>query len=87
MPDMDLDLLVDMNMDLDDSVILDMDLYSETSIPMEVDREGGGSGTSDYNALTNKPRIEGVTLKGDKSFKQLGLEPMTPQDIDNILFG
>lgn len=85
MPDMDLDLLVDMNMDLDDTVILDMDLYSDSIIDMEVD--GDGSGTNDYNALVNKPKIEGVVLKGDKTFRQLGLEPMTEQDIDNILFG
>lgn len=85
MPDMDVDLLVDMNMDLDDAVILDMDIYSDSIIDMEVDREG--TGTNDYNALVNKPKIEGVTLKGDKTFKQLGLESMTEQDIDNILFG
>lgn len=30
-------------------------------------------GTSDYNELTNKPSIEGVTLQGDKSLSQLGL--------------
>lgn len=27
----------------------------------------------DYNALTNKPSIKGVTLTGDKSFSELGL--------------
>ena len=45
---------------------------------------GGGSGTSDYNALTNKPSIEGVTLTGDKSFPQLNLDILTNTEIESI---
>lgn len=44
-------------------------------------------GADDYDALRNKPSIEGVTLQGDRTFEQLGLEPMTPQDIDKIIYG
>ncbi len=33
----------------------------------------GGTGTTDYNQLTNKPSIKGVTLTGNKSFSELGL--------------
>ena len=33
----------------------------------------GGSGTNNYNALLNKPSINGVTLTGNKTLKQLGL--------------
>ena len=33
----------------------------------------GGSGSSDYNDLSNKPSIEGVTLSGNKTAEQLGL--------------
>ena len=36
---------------------------------------GGGGGTSDYSDLTNKPQIEGVTLSGNKSLADLGIEP------------
>lgn len=32
----------------------------------------GGSGTDNYNALTNKPKINGVTLQGDKSLSDIG---------------
>lgn len=32
---------------------------------------GGGGGTSNYNSLENKPQINGVTLSGDKSTKDL----------------
>lgn len=45
---------------------------------------GGGSGTTDYNALTNKPSIEGVTLTGDKSFPQLNLDILTNTEIESI---
>lgn len=35
----------------------------------------GGGGTSDYTQLTNKPSINSVTLTGDKTASDLGLEP------------
>lgn len=35
----------------------------------------GGSGSSDYDDLTNKPQIAGVTLRGDKSLADLGIAP------------
>lgn len=44
-------------------------------------------GTSYYPALIDKPKIEGVTLEGDKTFGELGLGDITPQDIDKMLFG
>lgn len=34
---------------------------------------GGGGGTDNYNALTNKPKINGITLEGDKTYRQLGI--------------
>lgn len=38
---------------------------------------GGDGSTSDYTALVNKPRINGVTLTGNKTSEQLGIEPPT----------
>lgn len=35
----------------------------------------GGSGSSDYNDLSNKPQINSVTLTGNKSLSDLGIEP------------
>lgn len=35
----------------------------------------GGSGTSDYSQLSNKPQINGVTLDGNKTSADLGLMP------------
>ena len=36
---------------------------------------GSGSGTSDYNELSNKPSINGTTPKGNMSFEELGIQP------------
>ena len=42
-------------------------------IPRGADGSGGGGGTGDYNDLSNKPSIGGVTLSGNKTPAQLGL--------------
>lgn len=44
-------------------------------------------GTRDYEDLDHKPSIEGVTLTGDRSFRQLGLDILTEAEIDRIIFG
>lgn len=43
----------------------------------------GGGGTSDYEELTNRPTINGVTLSGNKNSVDLGLQD-TITDIDTI---
>ena len=35
----------------------------------------GAEPTSDYKKLTNKPSIEGVTLEGNKTLEELGIQP------------
>ena len=45
---------------------------------------GGGSGTDDYTSLSNKPKINGFTLIGDKSFEDLGLEWVKPPVIADV---
>ena len=50
---------------------------------------GGGGGTSDYNALSNRPKINGTTLAGDKSADDLSLMDqngsLTPQQLNDLL--
>ncbi len=41
--------------------------------------------TSDYNALSNKPSIEGVPLIGDQSFAQLHMNSLTNSEIEALL--
>lgn len=45
----------------------------------------GGAGTSDYNELSNKPQINGVTLEGNKSNEDLGIQSISNAEIDEIL--
>ena len=33
---------------------------------------GGGTGTKDYNQLTNKPTINGTVVKGDLTLEDIG---------------
>ena len=43
---------------------------------LTINSTGGGSGgTSNYNALTNKPKINNVELNGNKTSSDLGLQP------------
>ena len=48
-----------------------------------------GGGTSDYNQLENKPKINGVTLQGNKTTEELGIvsketDPTVPDYVKNI---
>lgn len=50
-----------------------------------------GSGTNNYEKLYNKPQINDITLIGNKTSEELGLEPtisdITEQDIDEMIYG
>lgn len=39
---------------------------------------------NDYNNLKNKPSIEGVTLEGDKTFDDLGMTPLSAQELADM---
>lgn len=39
-------------------------------------KQAGGGGVTDYDALTNKPSINGVTLSGNKTTNDLSILPM-----------
>ena len=42
---------------------------------LTISSTGGSGGTSDYSQLTNKPSINNVTLSGNKSLSDLGIQP------------
>lgn len=42
---------------------------------LTINSTGGSGGTSDYSDLTNKPQINSVTLSGNKSLSDLGIQP------------
>ena len=45
------------------------------------------SGTTDYTALTNKPKINGVTLEGNKTAEELGMTGLTDEQVRTALDG
>lgn len=45
---------------------------------------GGGSGTTDYNALSNIPTIDDIDVKGDLSLSDFGLAPITSEEINGL---
>lgn len=40
----------------------------------KLEESGGGGGTTDYADIENKPSINGVSLVGNKSLSDLGIE-------------
>ena len=52
------------------------DEKQELTINGEVHKiRAGGQGTTDYRDLDNKPRVNGVTLTGNKTLRDLGITP------------
>lgn len=52
-----------------------------THLEHVIAKYGGGSGsggTTDYNDLTNKPSINGITLTGNKTSIDLGINAIIP---------
>ena len=66
---------------------IDGEMQSNNTIDGEAENVTRVTPASDYNALYNKPRIEGNELVGDKTYEQLGLDDITAQAIDEIIFG
>ena len=58
--------------------------WVEENDAWSLDTTASDSVTS-YDDLLNKPMIESVTLEGNKSFEQLGLQTMTNLEIEAIL--
>ena len=63
-------------------------VYVISNSNMELSSVGGSSSISDYNSIENKPKINGITLIGDKSSEDLNIDAvsMTNSDIEAILF-
>lgn len=65
------------------------DVYAILSSKIRNSGTGTG-GTTNYNQLTNKPKINGVELVGEKTLDDLGIQPsgdyLTAEDLsDNFV--
>ena len=74
-------------------LILDVDI-TDNSTDTDIQLTAGqidtqiytpGAGSNDYNELINRPKINGIELIGDKTLEELGVEALTPQEIDAII--
>lgn len=79
---------------MNETIDIDIEINTDSSIDTDIQTSDGKidtdieistGGTSDYNDLVNKPSIEGVELIGDKTLEELGVEALTPQEIDAII--
>lgn len=71
-------------LEIQDSSSLDLSMTSDQTLMLGLERS---TGTNNYEALVNKPSIEGHVLIGDSTLPQVGVGDITPQDIDRIIFG
>ena len=76
--------MIDIDIEIDNESSIDTDIQTSDG-EIDTDIELSVNGTNDYNDLINKPSIEGVELIGDKTLEELGVEALTPQEIDAII--
>ena len=78
--------------------IIEMDILEKQSLNMDIQQTEElnlnmeeGSGTNNYNALSNKPSLNGVLLIGNQTSKDVKvqdeMDEITIQDIDEIMYG
>lgn len=79
---------------MNETIDIDIEINTDSSIDTDIQTSDGEidtdieistGGTNDYNDLVNKPSIEGIELIGDKTLEELGVEALTPQEIDAII--
>ena len=75
---------IDIDIEINTNSSIDTDIQTSDG-EIDTDIELSAGGTNDYNDLVNKPSIEGVELVGDKTLEELGVEALTPQEIDAII--
>lgn len=61
------------------------DVYAILNKKIKDGGGGGSGGTTNYNALTNKPSINGVTITGALTLQQLGIAEISNSEIEQII--
>ena len=63
-----------------------LEFYNEIEIgDLEYDVKIVNTGTLNYEELNNKPKINDVELKGNKTFDNLGINTITNIELEEIL--
>lgn len=67
---------------------VDLAIQRNGNINLDISK---ASGTTNYNALTNKPILNGITIEGSKVSADYKIQDMmndiTEQEIDTIVYG
>ena len=74
----------DTTISIDPPTQIDLNVEPTRTLSVSIDR-GKETVAKDYEDLINKPRIESVTLRGNKDFEDLGLIPMDLDDLLDVL--
>ena len=45
---------------------------------------GGGGGTDNYNSLSNLPKLNSITVSGNKNFEDYGLKPISTAELQSM---
>lgn len=57
----------------------------EVEVANVIQTGGGEGGTTNYNKLSNKPQINGVTLSGNKSLSDLGIDSAINAEVESYV--
>jgi hypothetical protein len=68
-----------------ESMVISVDMEDGISTVIDVDIGSVIFLGNDYGSLENKPKINGVSLVGDKSFQDLDLHTISTAELLNIL--
>ena len=71
-----------MNECFDADIVFDSNVFE-----VDVCFDEGVGGVSDYEKLKNLPSIEGHTLIGDSLLPEIGVNIITEQSIDSLIYG
>ena len=82
---MRLESVDDLNVNLTANDTLNVSLSPQRNMNLVLGVPKVVNGTSDYERLKNKPQIETVELIGNKTFADLGLNPIDADDLLEIL--
>lgn len=72
--------------DEDDGLLIDSIIgWDGDEIPEGYEEVEIETGTIDYEELINKPKIEGVELKGDKTLEDLKIQALTNLELEELI--
>jgi hypothetical protein len=76
---------INANADVSGNINADADVSGNINAGAQMSSQIHVNYVSDYDLLQNKPQINSVTLQGDKSFDDLGLEGISNMELENML--